>query len=475
MTLAQRILELQTQIANKQAELEEHLEKLDDSNVSDADLDKTTTLNAQIGQLQKQYDALIESEKRMARTAETADSSGRRSLVVATPRQEQQRAHADPEIAAPIVLKKKNKDWEPMDYYLHAGVAIVYAKIMNMLPEQAMLKLYGDDEPHKVMLDWSIRAASAPAMTTVTGWAAELVQQVYGELLALLMPQSVFPRFSARGLQLSFGRAGKVVIPSRSRTPTIAGSFVGEGMPIPVRQGAFTTQTFIPKKLAVITTFTREMSEHSIPAIEGVLRDAISEDTSVAVDSVLLDANPATTIRPAGLLNGVSATGATAGGGIAAIIGDVKNLINALTTATYGNIRSPVWLMNPAEKLTLAMAMATNAGTFPFRDEVRNGTLATIPIIDSATVPVKEVILADAADFVTIEGGAPMWAVSDQATLHMEDTTPLELVSGSPGTVASPQRSLFQTDSLGLRMIQPLNWGFRRSGMVAWTQNVTWS
>jgi hypothetical protein len=69
---------------------------------------------------------------------------------------------------------------------------------------------------------------------------------------------------------------------------------------------------------------------------------------------------------------------------------------------------------------------------------------------------------------------AVRFEVSDQATLHMEDTTPLDLVSGSPGVVATPQRSLFQTDSLALRMVFPVNWAMRRTGDVAWTQNVTW-
>jgi len=124
--------------------------------------------------------------------------------------------------------------------------------------------------------------------------------------------------------------------------------------------------------------------------------------------------------------------------------------------------------------LRASLLTAANTGIFPFRDEIRGGTLNTIPIIDSATVPAKTLILVDAADFVVVGGGAPRMEISDQATLHMEDTTPLDLVSGSPGTAASPQRSLFQTDSLALRMVLPLNWTQRRAGTVAWTQNVTW-
>jgi hypothetical protein len=58
----------------------------------------------------------------------------------------------------------------------------------------------------------------------------------------------------------------------------------------------------------------------------------------------------------------------------------------------------------------------------------------------------------------------------------MEDTAPLDLVGpGSPGVVAAPQRSLFQTDSIALRMVMPLNWVQRRAGTIAYTTGVTWS
>jgi len=173
------------------------------------------------------------------------------------------------------------------------------------------------------------------------------------------------------------------------------------------------------------------------------------------------------------LLNGVAATGATAGGGIAAIVGDIVGLINAISASTMGNVRNLVWLANQTDMLRASLLSAANTGIFPFRDEIRGGTLATIPIIDSATVPAKTLILVDAADFVVVGGEAPRMEMSDQATLHMEDTNPTDLVA-SPSTVAAPQRSLFQTDSLALRMVMPLNWLQRRAGTVAWTQNVTW-
>jgi HK97 family phage major capsid protein/HK97 family phage prohead protease len=474
MSLSQRITDVQSQIVVKQDALKEHIENSDDSNVSEADLDLRRNLNAEITQLEKTRLSLVESERNLAGTIEK-DGSSKSKLPAIYNNNGGGNGSIKEKAERPMTSTFGKKDLDMLDLLVRGATIAYVAKTRGHDLQRARQDIYGDDEPTKLMTELITRAASAPAMTTVTGWAAELVQQTWTAMMPTLMPNAILTRLAPRGLALSFGRAGKINIPTRSRTPSIAGSFVGEGQAIPVRQGAFTTQALTPKKMAVITTWTREMDEHSIPAIEGILRDAIQTDTSVAVDSVLIDANPATLIRPAGLLNTVAATTATAGGGLAALIGDIKALIGALTTATYGNVRTPVWLMNPTDMLSAGLASAVNTGIFPFATQIAANTLAGIPIIDSATIPVKTMILIDAADFVVADGGAPRFEISDQATLHMEDTAPLDLVSGSPGTVASPQRSLFQTDSLALRMVMPLNWLQRRAGTVAWTQSVTWS
>jgi HK97 family phage major capsid protein len=442
-------------------------------------MDQISTLNADIAKKQKRHAALVESEKVLMKSLDGNDNGGQgsRSRALSTTVLPQM---SETKIPTPGIILNKKKEFDPIEYLVRAATVTYAAKAWGRNPEEVRQRIaqvhdaaYGD-EITKVVCDLVMRAASAPAMTTVTGWAAELVQPTYADLMPLLMPAAILTRLSGRGLALSFGQSGRIVIPTRSRTPTIAGSFVGEGLAIPVRQGAFTSQTLTPKKLAVITTWTREMQDHSIPAIEGLLREAIQQDTSVAVDTVLIDANPATVIRPAGLLNGVAATGATAGGGLTALIGDIKALVSAITASTYGNVRNLVWLMNPTDVLSASLSSAPNTGIFPFRDEIKGGTLNTIPIIDSATVPSKTMILVDAADFVVAGGEAPRMEMNDSATLHMEDTSPADLVA-SPSTVAAPQRSLFQTDSLALRMVLPLNWVQRRAGTVAWTQNVTWS
>src|SRR5215469_2918631 len=468
--LAERIATIQTLLTESKDKLNEHWGKADNTNVSDADIQFSTDLNATIAQLEKQLAALVESERLLGQTVinggGTSQVNKGRAIAVFTPQPDR--------VESPSVIKNGlKKELDPIDYLVRAGTIGFFAKMWNKPHEDVRLKIYGEDDSTKASCELVLRAASAPAMTTVVGWAAELVQQTYAAFMPLLMPQAILTRLSAKGLTLSFGSAGRIIIPTRSRTPTLAGSFVGEGLAIPVRQGMFTTQTLVPKKLAVISTWTREMGDHSVPAIEGLIREAIQQDSTVAVDTVLIDANPATVIRPPGLLNGVAAITATAGGGLNALIGDIKALTQALINSTYGNLRTPVFLMNPGDVLSASLTNAPNTGIFPFRDELKGKTLNTVPIIDSSTVPSKTMILIDAADFVVVGGDAPRMEMSDQATLHMEDTTPAELVA-SPSTVAAPQRSLFQTDSLALRMILPLNWVQRRAGTIAWTQNVTW-
>jgi hypothetical protein len=479
--LAARIQEIQKRLVQYSDELGEHIGRLDDSNVTDEQMQTTTTLNGKIAQAKKTLSMLEESERNLAGHTTPSNGDGHDSNVQVV-RHHNGNGHdvseAERERRKSFFAPPGSKEIKPLDYVVRTGVVTYLARIFNRSPEEICkgYEPYNNDKMRAVV-DWHTRAAVNPALTTVTGWAAELVTQINADYLGLLQPQSVYPRLAARGLQLSFGRAGRINIPMRSATPTIAGSFVGEGMPIPVRRGAFTSQVLTPKKMAVITSWTKEIDQYSIPAIEGLLREAISDDTSVALDSVLLDSNAATTIRPAGLLNGVSGQTPTALGGNAfnAIIGDIKNLVGALVTSTQGNLRSPVFLMNPGDVLSASMIVPPNTGLMPFRDELARGTLLNIPVIDSGTVPVKTVILLDAADFVTVGGEAPAFDISDQATIHEEDTNPAPIVGGTgAGTAATPVRSLWQTDTLALRMIQRMNWVMRRTGMVSYVSAITW-
>lgn len=447
-TLSQRIEDAQADLIREKDALTAHLAE------DDADPIVTGELSDRIEAKQANVDALKRAEQALA--AKTAVPVEQRSV---------------PGTARPATVAKKS---EPKDILVRSAVCRLMAHFERRSAYEVMVERYGEDDTVKAMLDVVTKAATAPATTTTTGWAAELVQTSVLDFMESLKAASVYPALREKGGTFTFGRNGVVSIPSRNTGTSLAGSFVAQGAPIPVRQGAFTATTLTPKKMAVITTFTREIAEHSTPSIEAILRDAIRDDTAQAIDTILLDNVAASVTRPAGLRNGVTGATATAGGGFAALVGDLKALVGGLITSTNGNLRAPVFIMNPVQ--ALAISLTQNAGgDFTFAAGIERGMLNGYPVIQSANVAAGTVFLVDAADFFTATGDEPRFDVSDQATLHMEDTTPAQIgTAGTPNVVAAPVRSMFQTDSIALRMILDMNWAMRRAGAVAFVTGVTW-
>jgi HK97 family phage prohead protease len=380
-----------------------------------------------------------------------------------------QRATAAP--GAPAIVGRAaqyERKCQPGEHIVRAMVSHLLSRVHAKPIEEVLRTYYPGDEGTGIIL----RAAVAPAQTTVAGWAAELVNIAVADFLNQLPIIAMYPRLAMKGPRFTFGQYGVIKIPARGATPTINGSFIGEGQPIPVRKLGLTSISLTPKKMGVISEFTREMALHSIPSIEGVVRQAINDDTAVAIDTVLIDANAATTIRPAGLVNGIAGlTPSAAAARIDKIIADVSALMAPIIAARGG--RDLVLLCNPAQKLAMSWAV-TPMGQFIFQD----GELASrgLTVVSSTSMPATQLIMVDAADFASVTGDSPQFDVSDVATIHEEDTAPLPLVTGAQGSgvVASPMRSLWQTASIGIRMMLDMNWTMRRAGMVSWMTGVTW-
>lgn len=415
-------------------------------------------LPGEIDKTEKRVETLKRAEKALGlRAARNADDDDQPAPAARS-------APGAPAVVDNRPLSVSRKKVEPVDFFVRAAVCQARAFMQQIPLERALQESYGNDEATKIIL----RAVTNPAMTTVTGWAAELVQQAVEGFIDTLKPASIYGPLSNRGSKFTFGRNGSIKIPGRSKTPSLAGSWIGEGAPKPVRKLGLTSITLLPYKLAVISTFTEEMAAYSTPQIEQVIRQAMADDTSTSLDTYLIDNVAASAIRPAGLLVGATAvTPDTTESDPLAMAADLKNLAAAIVA--NGGGRDIVYLMNPVQAMGISMAQATD------------GTFITVPesvtrtVISSQTVPVDTVIALDAADFATATGDMPKYSVSDQATIHEEDTTPLPITSGG-GTpsFASPVRSLWQTDSIGVRMVLDVSWAMRRPGMVAVAAGVTW-
>jgi len=199
-----------------------------------------------------------------------------------------------------------------------------------------------------------------------------------------------------------------------------------------------------------------------------LVRDAIIRKTGLMIDTLLIDAvagGGSGSTRPAGLLNGVSALTATAGGGYGAILGDLTKLTGPFYTANAGN--NLVMMINPAQAMQLSTAPGPGNSGFGWSDQFTS----RLTVLESTVVAAGTVIMVEAEDFVSVQG-TPEFMVSEEATLHIEDTAPTHI---NPGTPASPVESMYQTNQLALRLILPTTWAMRRTGMVQWLTGASWA
>jgi hypothetical protein len=243
-----------------------------------------------------------------------------------------------------------------------------------------------------------------------------------------------------------------VRIPHRAiGSPSIAAGFTGEAQPVSVRGLEMAGTDVLPHKMGVISPFSRQLQRRSVPTVESIIRFAISTDTQLIIDSLLLSSTPASGISPAGLLNGVTPIAPAAGGGVTALSGDLGALAEA--------IRNP---------LDLAYIMSEAART---RALILAPGLSQVTIITAPTLDPKTVIGIDLADFASGES-SPEFSVSSEALIHEEADTPLPISAG--GTVAAPTRSLWQSDAIAIRFLIDCSFGMTQQDRIAVVEETTW-
>lgn len=458
MNTAERVAALKSQIADRR----DRVNTLANSDaLDDADVSEMSELSDII---EREERTLAGLERALAVTAGRAQPAG--TAVATIPRGSAPVPSAQ---RSQIIVNRREPPKADLIWKSLAAQFYCYNEKRSM--DEVLAKHYAGNTE----LEYFMRAISSPADTTTPGWAAELVATTIGDYIESLQTVSIYAQLINAGNRFSFGRAGKVTLPYRAGGLTVddlAGAWVAEGAPIPVKQTTLTSKTLTPHKLAVISTFTRELAMHSTPEIESLIRRYILADTAYALDRYLLDDQPASTTRPAGLLNGVTPV-ASSGAGLDNLIADIKAAVVAITAAGGGG--SLVWIMNPADALGIQF-MTSMTGEFLFPGVASGGGFLGSRVIVSTHQPAGTVILIDADSFASALGDTPAFDVSDVATLHMESATPLPIVGGTVPAPAPavPVRSLWQTASIGVRMMQDLSWGMLRSGHVYVISGVDW-
>jgi hypothetical protein len=293
--------------------------------------------------------------------------------------------------------------------------------------------------------DVVLRAAVAPAMTSVVGWAAELAQKRVADALAALGPASAAAQVMRRCLTLDWNGAGSISAPSFIASAANSG-FVAEGQPIPVRQLAATGAQLLPYKLASIAVLTREMVESS--NAERLISDALIYSSGLALDAVFFGSAAATAAQPAGIRNGIAAsTTSNNSDAFGAFFEDMATLFNA------------VGLVANAGPVIVVASIGRVASASARFGDVKQGESPLVIPVASAAVGNDLIVIAPQALVAAI--GDPSVEASKAASLVM-DSAPV-----TPDTTQST-KEMFQTDSLALKMRWPASWALRNPAAVAW-------
>lgn len=354
--------------------------------------------------------------------------------------------------------------------------------------QQVFEERYADDQRVKASYDHvqiMLKSAVAPALTTVPAWAGALVREDTRGFMEALTEVSVVSALASRVDTFDFGGANSVKIPYENplaANPTEP-AWVGEGGVIPLTSFSFGSLVLNPYKLAAIATMSREIVDRSTPAIEGVVQRLLQKAYAKVLDLAFLNSAIAAVpnVRPASPFYGVTPVVASDfGTSDENIRGDVLALLTALANAGLGT--NPVLIGNKLD--FLGAGMVVNAmGEFLYKEEINGGNLLGIPVISSGHVPAHRLGMID-ADYIAMALGGIDFDVSDVATVSEAnaDTTPPTQATGAAGAVGTAgqvpvqggipiaggvgaamagvtSRSLWQTYSLGIRLVSHLSWG----------------
>ena len=419
-------------LAAKQLEKQGVVTKaLDAGNTPNEDEEKQIdAFDAEIKTIQKNIDRV----KEIITAGENAAATG---TPVAGQSEAEAKASAEgnPNPAAPkIEIVKLAKGIGFAQYARAKLAAALEAKKGNFMSPVDMAKQMGfGDEVQDLVTKATL------GTTTDVGFASSLVTEnrLVGEFVEMLRAATIFD-------QLSGFRA----VPFNSKIPSqLTGgtaAWVGEGAPKPLTNPTYGEVEIKEHKLAAITVYTQELMRRSDPAIDVLVRDDLIEASKTLIDNTFLDAVAASAVRPAGVLNGVTAvanTGTTA----AAYEADLLKLIESFVTANL-SLDGSYLIMSETRAAQISLLRDALGNTY-FQGMSLRGTrtLMGIPVITSQTVGDK-IILVKTSEILLAQDGGVDVSYSDQATLVDGGTT----------------HHLWQENKFAVRVEKFITWAKRR-------------
>jgi hypothetical protein len=331
----------------------------------------------------------------------------------------------------------------PGNSFVRHVTAKAVAQLTHETPYQVAVRMWPSDRVTAEIIE---RATSAPAMTTTTGWAAELVHKLVTDTLDTMGAASAAADVMRECLLLNWNGAGILSVPGFVASVNNS-SFVQEGNPIPVRQLTSTGAQLQPFKLATIAVLSREMVESS--NAEALIGDALVRSSGLALDAVFFSSTASSAAQPAGIRNGISTSSASAStDAFGAFFEDMATLVNAISAV--GGKGPYIIVASPGR-------VVSASGRFPGKDDAAGGYV--IPIASTAV----------GSDIIAIAPQAIAAAISPDPEVEMvrAGTLVMDTAPVTPDTTQTT-KSMWQTDSFALKVRWPVSWVLRDPRAVAW-------
>jgi hypothetical protein len=334
-----------------------------------------------------------------------------------------------------------------------ALAAIAIGAVTQENSEKILQRNWPRDDTAAVVLK---AASTISDTTTVTA----LLETAVAAFLGGLAPQSAAVRLFEKCVRLNFAGVYQFTVPRA--TTSAAPVFIAEGGPMPISQDVIGNVTVGPtKKMLMGAAVTGELEFYAAESAVAIVKTVMEEQAGRSLDAAVFSTTAGSSLRPAGLLNGVTGKTATAGGGLAAVAGDLKNLIGAIADANL-NTDNAIIVANPRQAIALRLLSGPN---FKY------------PIFGTSALAAGTVVALAPDAIASGYNGLPTIDVSKNALAHYEDTTPLA-IAPSPTPITAPLKSAWQANLLMLRLRMNTAWASLSpgadAGAVAFVTSTTW-
>lgn len=381
-------------------------------------------------------------EKAQASNARPVDGSNSKSAT-------------ESRMGAPIIIQKGDKDEAfPGQNFTRLVIAKTLARIDDVSAVGIAHMRWGKTNPQLVE---TIKAAVAGGGTGTGEWGAELVHldRYTGDFINFLYSRTVFDKLPLREVPANVNIAGQ--------DGAATGYWVGESKSIPVSKADFMDVNLRNLKVAALAVVSKELLRDSQPSAELLVRDALVNASAQKVDQTFLSAAAESAgVSPAGILNGVSA-GTSAGSDIDGVIADVKALYAPFIAANNADGLQFVTTQSLSKALGL---MQNTLGNWAFPGLSANGgSLLGDPLVAGGNVGAGDLILLKPSDIYKIGDRGVEVSMSTEASIQMDGAP--DGASDTPVANTSLV-SMYQTDSVAIKVVRPLNFAKRRASAVAY-------